>query len=145
MAATLIVGFGMIPRHRRVLDRVVHPVELRVCPRVIGFGWTMFDVACLTDQTKPHVAECDAVPIARRPGKLDAIVGQMWARIRVDLSGTAPADVQETPMPSCDEPSRPTVPPRAFAGAVNGHKEMAPAVLSPDFGIVDMERADRVT
>lgn len=120
MAAELIVAVVAIPVDCCVFDRAVHPLDLTICPPMVGFDQSTFDVASLADQIKSHLAECDAVAVPRLLCELDTIVSENG----MDLARNAFQQVFQ------DLPSRLAIGflnrlrHCKFACSVNGHKEM---------------------
>ena len=140
MSAKLVMTGVVVAFYRRFLDRAVHPFDLAVGPWMVGLGQSMFDIVCLADQIKPHLAERDAVAVPRLLCELDAIVGENG----VDFVRNAFQQVfQEFPgrlaIGLLDKLCH-----SEFAGSVNGHKEMELTLFGPNLGNVDVEITNRV-
>ena len=73
MRSQLIVGFVVEPFHRGVLDRAVHPLDLTVGPRMVGFGEAMLDPVGLADHVEAHWPGIFGVAVPGLLGELDAI------------------------------------------------------------------------
>ena len=83
----LIVSIVMVALNGRFLDRAVHALDLTVCPRMLDLGQAMFDAVLAADiEHVRHVSSCRTISVARREGKLDAIVGEH----RVDFGRERP-------------------------------------------------------
>lgn len=83
MCSQLVVVLVVEALDGRVLDRAVHPLNLAVGPRVVGFGQSVFDPVRLADHVEAHWPGVDGVPVAVLLGELDAVVGENL----VDLVG----------------------------------------------------------
>lgn len=59
-----------------VLDRAVHPLDLAVGPRMIGFGVAVLDPVGFTDHVESHLPGVDGVSGPGPLGELDAVIGQ---------------------------------------------------------------------
>lgn len=73
----------MVALNSRLLERLVHPLDLTISPRMVGLGQPVFDTIRITK----HVKHIDAPPcrrpetVLRQVRKLNAVIGKH----RVDL------------------------------------------------------------
>lgn len=74
MTEQLIVAVVVVPRHRRVPDRPVHPFDRSVCLRMVWLGQPMLETVGPADRIEPHLAERHAVSVSKLPCELDAVV-----------------------------------------------------------------------
>ena len=74
--AQLVVAVVVIPFHRSILDRSVHPLDLAVGPWMVRFGQSVFNLIGLADHVETHGPRIRYVTIAGLFGELDAIIGQ---------------------------------------------------------------------
>jgi len=139
----LIVSIVMVALNGRFLDRAVHALDLTVCPRMLDLGQAMFDAVFLAADIEHvrHVSSCRTISVARREGKLDAIVGEH----RVDFVGNGRDQSFEE---GCGGgPSR--LPDQLhegkLAGAIDGDVEVELAFGGLDFSDVDVEVTDRIS
>ena len=74
----LFMAVVVIPFDGRFLDRPVHPFDLTICPWMFDFGEAVLDAVLLAAHIEhvSHVGRCRTVGVARREGKLDAVVCQ---------------------------------------------------------------------
>ena len=141
MAAKLIVTVVVIPLHRCILDRAVHPFDLTVCPRMIWLGQPVLDTVRLADQIEAHLAGCHAVPVPRLLCKLDAVIRQDC----VDMIWHCFEQMLQK-LPCCFTIGfLNKLGDRELAGSVNGNKQMQLPFLSPDLGDIDVEITDWIS
>lgn len=151
MGAKLGMGFVVEALDGRVLDGSVHPLDLSIGPRVLGFGQAMVDVvagARYFEGGSPEwlAARKHAFDIGDRPtlalgiGEVDPIVGQHG----VDLVGNGFDEVKQEV--SRDPPCGLLVQlgEGELRGPIDGDEEVEPALRGAYFGDVDVEVANRI-
>lgn len=123
------------------LDRVVHPLDLTVGPRVVRLGEAVFDVVCLADHVEAHLTRESGVTIARLIGELDAIVSQdrvdpvrhCFQQVFEELPRRAPISLVDQPG-DCE-----------LAGAVDGDEQVQLAFRGLYLSDIHMKEADSIT
>ena len=73
MCSQLIVVVVVEALDRGVFDRPVHPPDLTVRPRLVGFGQPVLNPVGLADHVKAHWPGVDGVPFPGLLGELDAV------------------------------------------------------------------------
>jgi hypothetical protein len=129
-----------IPFDGSVLDRAVHPLDLAVGPRVVGFPQPMLDPIGFADHVEAHWPGIDGVAVPWLLDELDSVVRQDG----VDLVGHSLKHVlKEFP---CGAPVSLVhqLANGERAGAVNADKEREFAFSGLHFGNVDVKEPDRV-
>ncbi len=117
----------VIPLHRCVLDRAVHPFDLAIRPWMIWLGQPVLDPIGCANHVETHGSGIGCVPVSGLLCELDAVVCQD----PVNLIGHALQQVLKE-LPCClavclfDQLCN-----SELAGAVNGDKEMQLAFLTP--------------
>ena len=130
----------MEPFHRCLLDGAVHPLDLAVRPRVVGFGQAMLDPVGLADHVDAHWPGVDGVPVAGLLCELNPVIRQN----RVDLVGHSLEHVLQKllgrlSVSRCNElsDSEPGCP-------VDADKQMELPFAGLHFSNVDVEEADGI-
>jgi len=80
MAAELIVAVVVIAFDGCLLDRPVHPLDLAICPEVLGLGQPVLDTVpptCSVERTVQGPRGW-SVAVLRDVGELDSVVGQHY-------------------------------------------------------------------
>ena len=96
MGTQLIMIFVVVPFDGGVFDCAVHPLDLAVGPRMVGFGQPVLNPVGIADHVETHRPRIDCVPVSGQLGELDAIVGEY----RVDpIRDRIKQELQE--LPSC--------------------------------------------
>jgi hypothetical protein len=125
------------------LDGAVHPLDLSVCPRVVGFGQPMFDPMALTRSIKGMSSEPSrwAPPVLWKIGELNAVVAQNNLNL-----------VRNSSHKSIEKGSRrgrrrllDKLGKGEFARPVEGSIEIKLAFFRPHLSDVDVKEADRVS
>ena len=140
MGAKLIVGIVVEAFNGGLLDRSVHPLDLAVGPRMVGFGQQVLDPVGFANHVEAHLPGIGGVPIPWLVGELNAVVGQD----RVDAVGNGLKYMLKklpggAPVRFVDEMGH-----GKLAGAVDGHEEIELALGRLHLGDVDVEETDRV-
>ena len=142
MRSELLVIVVVIAIDRRFLEGTVHPLDLTIRPRVIGFGQAVFDTACSADliEAVDPVTRRPAIAIFRQVGKLDTVIGQHRMQPvrygRDQCFEEAHGGRTIGFVVQCDEGE--------FRGSVNRDKQVELALCCSNLSDVDMEIADRV-
>ena len=101
MCSQLVVAVVVEALEHCFLDRAVHPLDLTVSPRKVGFGQPMFDPIGFADHVKAHWPGIDGVPVSRLLCELNAIIrengvdliGHGLQHVLQELSGGAPVSL----------------------------------------------------
>ena len=78
MGSELVVPLIVIAVDGRLLEGAVHPFDLTVGPRVVGFGQAVLDAVGLADlvETVDPIAGGPAIAVLRQIGEQDAVIGE---------------------------------------------------------------------
>lgn len=139
MRAQLIMIVVVIPFDGRLLDRAVHPLDLAVGPRVVGFRQPMLDPNSFADYVEAYWSGIDGVPVPWLLGELDSVVRQNG----MDLVGHGLKHVLEEL--ACGAPVSliHDLGNGELNGAVNADKEIGFAFSGLHFGNVDVKNPIR--
>jgi hypothetical protein len=132
MLLQVVMGLRVILFHGGLFERTVHPFDLAIGPRMVGFGQPRINPILLADAIKDMVKGVD---IALAIGELDAIISEH----RVDLIGDGGHHVPEELSGDHFVGFCMQLGIGKLTGAVNGDQQGELAFFRADLGDVDME------
>jgi hypothetical protein len=74
MCSQLIMAFVVVALNRSRFDRSVHPLNLTIGPRMVGFRQQMLDPIGVADHVKAHRSGTGRIPVPGLLGELDAVI-----------------------------------------------------------------------